>query len=140
VADAVFQALRNRETGRTKEMVIVPAWRLVTRLLAAALTLTAILAATAPARILAQGDRASPALTDPTAGGPVSVAKSDASGTSSRAADQETRDSVETSDADHRGASSSKRAPDTTDRNGRAFIFGGLLLGFAAHAPVTRLK
>lgn len=125
-------------------MVIVPACQLVARLLAVALTLTAILAATAPARILAQSDRASSALADPAAGTPglvAKVAKSDWNGTSSvAAADQEKRNPVQISDRDHRRASSSKRAADTTDRDGRAFIFGLLIVEFAAHGPVARLK
>jgi hypothetical protein len=103
-------------------MVIVPACRLVTRLLAAALALTAILAA--PARILAQSDRASPGPADP------SVA----------AAAQETRKPVQTSDADHRRASSRKPAADTADKDGRAFTFGLLIVELAAHAPVAPFK
>jgi hypothetical protein len=127
--------------GRTKKMVIVPACQRVTRLLAAALTLTAILAATAPSRIHAQSDRARSALTDPAAGTPGLVAESGGNGASSvAAADQEKRNPVQISDADHRGASSPKRAADTTDRDGRAFIFGLLIVEFAAHAPVARLK
>lgn len=105
-------------------MVIVPTCQLVTRSLAAALTLTAILAATVPARILTQSDRASAASADP------SVA----------AVDQETRDPVQSSDADHGRASSSKPAADATDKNGRALIFGMLIVELAAHAPVARFK
>lgn len=102
-------------------MVVVPASRLVVWLLAA-LALTAILAA--PARILAESDRASPARADR------SVA----------AADQGTRNPAQTGDADHPRASSSKPAASTADKDGRAFAFGLLIVELVAHAPSARFK
>jgi hypothetical protein len=113
-------------------MAILPARQFVMRFLAVAVTLTAILAATAPARILAQSDRA-----DPAAGTPVLVAIGNESATS---ADSPTRKSAEIAAANHHRAPSSKPATNTMPSDGRTLIFGLLIVGAAQNGPFGRFK
>jgi uncharacterized protein (DUF2141 family) len=80
-------------------MVLIPVYKSVSRLLTAAVTVTAILAATASARVLAQIDPASPPQLGLVADTPMRVARSDDTGISPIVeADRETLKTIQASD------------------------------------------